>query len=36
MNADAAKLTQEFTQVYRNLKLFPLFKPEEIEAFRVL
>ena len=35
MNADAAQLTQQFTQVYRNLKLFPLFKPEEVEAFRV-
>ena len=25
----------QFTQVYRNLRLFPLFKPEEIERFRV-
>ena len=35
MNADAARLTKQFTQVYRNLKLFPLFKPEEIRDFRV-
>ncbi|MEM8501916.1 MAG: P-loop NTPase fold protein [Cyanobacteria bacterium P01_D01_bin.1] len=25
----------QFTQVYRNLRLFPLFEPEEIEKFRV-
>ncbi|MGB3294983.1 MAG: P-loop NTPase fold protein [Phormidesmis sp.] len=25
----------QFTQTYRNLTLFPLFKPEEIENFRV-
>ena len=35
MATDAAQLTQQFTQVYRNLKLFPLFKPKDIEAFRV-
>ncbi len=35
MNVDTAELTRQFTQVYRNLKLFPLFKSEEIEAFRV-
>ncbi|MEO1387998.1 MAG: P-loop NTPase fold protein [Cyanobacteria bacterium J06634_6] len=35
MNADAAQLTKQFTQVYRNLKLFPLFKPEDIRDFRV-
>lgn len=27
--------TAQFTQVYRNLRLFPLFKPEEIAEFRV-
>ena len=35
MSEAAAQLTEKFTQVYRNLKLFPLFKPEEIKAFRV-
>ena len=35
MDAEAAQLTQQFTEVYRNLKLFPLFTQTEIEAFRV-
>ncbi|MEL6554013.1 MAG: P-loop NTPase fold protein [Cyanobacteria bacterium J06621_11] len=34
MDAETARLTERFTQVYRNLKLFPLFEPEEIKAFR--
>lgn len=33
-NAPMDRIAQ-FTQAYRNLTLFPLFKPEEIERFRV-
>lgn len=31
----SAEQIERFTKVYRNLNLFPLFKPEEIEKFRV-
>lgn len=36
-NLQAANMTpvEAFTQAYRNLNLFPLFKPEQIEDFRV-
>ena len=35
IDAETAELTEQFAQVYRHLRLFPLFKPEEIKAFRV-
>ena len=35
MDAETAELTQKLRATYRNLRLFPLFKKEDIEAFRV-